>query len=791
MKIRFEDLPPVPNLVRCSFRQYEFSDNGANWRIFRSLVRDGAEIIGQIKIDGDYLAEFDIARVGNTEYKKASIWLLPKVEAFLLTYLLTGKHTGIPAGYPANDIDPEFRVEPDYLLRHIKREIARDSIACIEEQQGEIHGIRIIAKYPYGSIDYGFIPYSWDELLSKLEGVEPYPYNIDECDIPELQTHDLPIILKEIEQGKHLDSVFDEIPTNTIIDKTICGIGATWLAINSDCNSIIIEPNIPVIIGKKQEHPHLIAVYGEKITANEIATQISQCKDKVRLMTTPDSYPKVRKALEQLKVEYTQKYRLLFDECEKIVADIDYRQNINLPIDDFFKFKDKAMVSATPIVIDDPRFKQQGFQIIKIVPKFDYALQLELKPTNNVEAMVKKTLGEVDPDTPVCLFYNSIKGIKDLIYYLRISDTTNIYCSTEAMKPLKREGYHVFDSVTDTNGKVSLNKYNFFTSRFYSAVDIKVECKPTVIMISQVYKTLPEETPYSLIDPETEAIQIVGRFRNGVGRVIHITNTNPEMGFYPREILGKFLQDQHTAYLKLKAMRKEVDTVGEYYFIGQAINKTDYIQLGFVTNKDEINYFRYNNAYLDERLKMLYRYPAALHKAYNKSGAFKVVSKSEYALYTDEDRKFLMNKNNPKSERITLLFKVFGRSVNSSNYLGQMFIDEMRNEFALYNEAFNVIGFRKVKELGFIDSEIATEVKRVKRIKEQTAPGIVEEVYKAFSPNTEYPNATIKKLLEPIYMANKVDFDKRGICNCIALYFDATETRTEKARGWKLGNKRF
>ena len=37
-------------------------------------------------------------------------------------------------------------------------------------------------------------------------------------------------------------------------------------------------------------------------------------------------------------------------------------------------------------------------------------------------------------------------------------------------------------------------------------------------MISQVHKTVKGKTPYSLIDSETEAIQIKGRFRNGISR---------------------------------------------------------------------------------------------------------------------------------------------------------------------------------------------------------------------------------------------------------------------------------
>ena len=78
-----------------------------------------------------------------------------------------------------------------------------------------------------------------------------------------------------------------------------------------------------------------------------------------------------------------------------------------------------------------------------------------------------------------CIFCNSVTSIKDFIEYLGILDKSNIYCSTESYKELKKSGYNVYDSITD-----KLNRYNFFTSRFYSAVDIVLEEKPVVIMIS-------------------------------------------------------------------------------------------------------------------------------------------------------------------------------------------------------------------------------------------------------------------------------------------------------------------
>lgn len=55
-----------------------------------------------------------------------------------------------------------------------------------------------------------------------------------------------------------------------------------------------------------------------------------------------------------------------------------------------------------------------------------------------------------------------------------------------------------------------LERYNFFTSRFYSAVDILCKNPPHVILISDLHGATQ-----SVIDPTTEAIQIIGRFRGG------------------------------------------------------------------------------------------------------------------------------------------------------------------------------------------------------------------------------------------------------------------------------------
>ena len=46
---------------------------------------------------------------------------------------------------------------------------------------------------------------------------------------------------------------YKNIPSNVILDKTLTGLGATYTEIHSDRNSIILEPNVPVIIEKTED----------------------------------------------------------------------------------------------------------------------------------------------------------------------------------------------------------------------------------------------------------------------------------------------------------------------------------------------------------------------------------------------------------------------------------------------------------------------------------------------------------------------------------------------------------
>ena len=104
--------------------------------------------------------------------------------------------------------------------------------------------------------------------------------------------------LNELGRVQYLTEVLPEIPTNTILYKKLTGLGATYGEITAKRNSIIIEPNVPVIIGKcndpKHKDDNLFGVY-EGVYTDDIIKYLEKSKNKYyKILTTPESFQKGR-----------------------------------------------------------------------------------------------------------------------------------------------------------------------------------------------------------------------------------------------------------------------------------------------------------------------------------------------------------------------------------------------------------------------------------------------------------------------------------------------------------------
>lgn len=218
-----------------------------------------------------------------------------------------------------------------------------------------------------------------------------------------------------------------EIPVNCIINKARPNCGATTCEINSSRNSIIIEPNLPVIEGKEISMKGKFFPVKNGVKVKEIKDYLKSTSGYKKFMTTPESFHKIKETFEQVG-ENIYDYFMLFDECHKIINDARFRTSITDILEDFFNCKERSLISASPLSNEDIElFKQQNFSICDTKPEERYKKDITVIGTNNTMQVLKKILSK-NTSREYFIFLNSIDTCIQLIEKLGIKNESNIYC---------------------------------------------------------------------------------------------------------------------------------------------------------------------------------------------------------------------------------------------------------------------------------------------------------------------------------------------------------------------------
>lgn len=581
------------------------------------------------------------------------------------------------------------------------------------------------------------------------------------------------------------------IPTNTILDKTLTGLGATHSEIHSKRNSIIIEPNVPVILGKLNDNDNLEAVY-EKCTPYSIKQYLKMDIPYKKIITTPESFHKIRKAAMELNINIYKDYFCLFDECEKLTQDIEYRRKISQPIYDFFKFEQKAFVSATPLKMSHPEFERQGFQQIQIVPDYDYKKDLELVVTNSYYKRLRIVLDNLKDSKHICIFFNVTDGIADLIDNLGATDY-KVFCSQQSVNKLKKRGIVNAYSQID----YPLAKYNFFTCRFYSALDIRIgRYKPDILMLTDL-----RTAQWTMIDPFTEAIQIQGRFRRKgnddvtYNSLTHVTTINPNIHVRSDEEIRNRIEQFITNYNLLKE-QQETDEFKQEAIL-EDMGKLKYQDL--IDERGEINPFSIDNLYNEERVRAYYQSADRLYQAYLATGFFNITYNNVIECVGDDDIEKLNNTRVTTEQRKQLLCLIVRLEEWLKN--GKITFEEKEQLLNLFRQqpecdyiltAYNKIGKDAIVSAEYKKPLIDRKIKEYDKAQAQQlrfSPKILDEIKAEFQLGIYLPKEEIKQKLEIIYQESGIIFKVEQ--KTVIDYYDCTPSHSKEKASFKLNFFKF
>jgi hypothetical protein len=595
--------------------------------------------------------------------------------------------------------------------------------------------------------------------------------------------HYIPI---KLPKGKYISDIepfkSKGIDTDCIILKEVTGCGITQYAIRKMLeNLILVLPNVPVIKDKVAKHNEKFP--NSKILGVHKGIDVDDVKEYLlgdvkykKILTTPEGFmTKVKKAFKDIQVMYDS-FFLLYDECERIITDVDYRGDIAAPIDDFFKFKRKAMVSATTLPFTDERFAD--FKYYKIEPTYKYSKSISVIGTNSIISSIQNQVKKLK-SKHVCIFVNSTSSIYAIIDEMGIESESKVFCAQDSVVKLMERGYKNASSHFEVEDLV---QYNFFTSRYFSAIDMKVNFKPDLILVSDVIFA-----EHSMLDPFTEIIQIAGRFRNGNKSLTHITNFKPNLESKTPEQALDYLKGSFDVYSGFISSYNSTQNAGSKRTLWDAIENS-YVHSFYSDGR--VNTFMVDNFINEERVKGYYQNFENLKAAYIfRSKHFKVTYKDDLFFLGDDDI-FKLNKRQNAKEKHEQVLNIFaGWASNIDNYVFAP--EELRDRFiAKYPDLWEAhihLTNDEIEQTGYALSNIKDAVK--KAVYRDKIRFLSKKVYNIFKENTEYSEADIRIPLTKIY--REEGLNSRVGARTILTFFEAERGTSKGEKVYKLKGKKF
>ena len=562
--------------------------------------------------------------------------------------------------------------------------------------------------------------------------------------------------LKSDGSRPYLSDFLKEFETNTIYDKCIPGNGGTTLEMMAPRSSILILPCVQAIVSKaRAEYPANIRVLGvckqlgtRESVIHEHIMQAIHDNAHIKILTTPESFDRVAKAFAKSPIDMYSSVFCLIDEIDRNTEDADYRATINYPLNDFFNFAQKAVISATPHEMSDPRFRD--WTLCRIQPQWDTTITVNLRITNNLLQEVKKRIEEVDADRRIFMFFNSVTSAMNLLQQLDIVNSSAIFCSQKRYDEEKRK--------KEYSGKIYgeyredlLQRVNIMTCRYYQAFDIILDEQPDVFILSD---TSPQNEQ-TLVDPATNVIQIAGRFRRGFHALYHITTVSQRFNNWSEEAIQQYVIQLEAAWRAIYQIYQQT-TIPE---VREAM--AEYMRLhpfaSMVNDVFSYSYQACDNEVWQRRKKGYYRSGETLEAAYKTVDGIKFETcYSNHASSAEKLRRCSRSKNKAQARREILAeLDALGDTPADETYK-----EDLRQEDDIVVEAWEKLDRETLLSTSLTDKALSKAIMEADFESGLRQPTVINLVKSTFHEGDRIYKSRAKQMMKEIYQRCHLDKGK-------------------------------
>lgn len=495
-----------------------------------------------------------------------------------------------------------------------------------------------------------------------------------------------------------LSQFLEDLPDNVYLNKVLTGSGCTTLAILNNIDYVIAVPFISLIVNKCSSHKDICPVYGD-IFDSEIEEYVNNSDIKVKkFMVTYDSLSRLLKFINPLD------YKILIDEAHKLLDSASFRTNaIETVLENYSKFRSFVFATATPVrdKYQLPALKDIPKAIIKWydtqpvdISHFKYE-----KDLNQVVAvLIIKFLKEELVGNPY-FFINSVKSIINILRYLKRAGYDNpldyrIICADndQNRNSLNNAGLSTYEILDTTSEN---RKITFITSTGFEGSDYFDEDGVTYIVTDGG----KDHTKYDIL---TQVVQIIGRLRDSK---------------YKNSINILYTPNTYFSYTTIEEFEAEIKSqLEKYKKVVDSFSNTDSEEVREILLKGS-----WTIPYLLERsgeLKLnenawyceMNNYEIVNSQFYTKPIENKIINGVPYNFkrcnpdITLEGLNKLRLAKKPNFKKLCIEYHKAKEEEDSE------VIEEIELSYPLIKEAYDKLGFEKIKALEFVQKDIQNQL---------------------------------------------------------------------------------
>lgn len=337
--------------------------------------------------------------------------------------------------------------------------------------------------------------------------------------------------------ANYASEVMKELPTHAYIDKTTCGVGMTSVAIEENCNTLLLVPTKLLVENKAKQYPssrcayHVQGVTGD-VDDYTIQDYYHQCQggQPAKYICTYDSFARM------LPFARMDNVRIVVDESDKVFAQSHLKSDSTTEIDvlnymlkELEPLQDRVtMISSTPVPVEYFQGTYGEWIMGLDQYKFTWTTSMTVTPMMckrrmPIDALKKEIIlpivagqyAVVGDRTfrKAIIFLNSVSSICKTIKECGIKGMSGIICSNSneqeaKLKKAKLDGIRIKDYL-------HLPTFTFITSTGFQGIDLDdPEAMNVVVSSGNTKDYASGDSPSMMLDLRLDIKQAVSRNRN-------------------------------------------------------------------------------------------------------------------------------------------------------------------------------------------------------------------------------------------------------------------------------------